>query len=376
MKSMIIKALIEWMERGWIPESATRAGIKRLCQKRLKSLQEAGAISAELSSGEIVNETVAEMVSKALTSPIAPVPEKANEQHYEVPASFYDLVLGPRRKYSCCFFESEESTLEEAEEASLKMSCDHAEIKDGMDILELGCGWGSLTLWMAVQYPNSNITAVSNSNSQRLSILEKAKALGVSGRIDVITCDMNDFEISMDFDRVVSIEMFEHMRNYDRLLNKISDWLKPDGKLFVHIFTHKDFAYEFETDGASNWMGRYFFTGGVMPSEDLLTHFNKDLQVVNTWTWNGEHYRKTCAAWRNLMEARKQEVMRVLGDTYGSINSNRWFQRWKMFFMAGEELFGFENGRQWQVNHYLFEQVNAKKKPTDRVDKKKTAQMV
>lgn len=375
MKSIVTKAVIEMMERGWIPESATRAGIKRLCQKRLESLQEAGSHSTELKSGKIVNETVAGMVSKALASPIAPVPEKANEQHYEVPAAFYDLVLGPRRKYSCCFFEIENSTLEEAEETSLRMSCEHAEIKDGMDILELGCGWGSLTLWMAVQYPNSNITAVSNSNSQRLSILERAERLGVSDRIEVITCDMNDFEISMKFDRVVSIEMFEHMRNYDRLLNKISNWLRPDGKLFVHIFTHKDFAYEFESDGASNWMGRYFFTGGIMPSEDLLSHFNKDLQVANTWTWSGEHYQKTCAAWRILMEDRKQEVMRVLSDTYGSKDANRWFQRWKMFFMAGEELFGFENGQQWQVNHYLFEQVNSNIDSRTEMQKK-TAQLV
>ena len=352
MKNLLIQSVIEMMERGWLPDSITRSLVGRLVGQRLASLNQRAADSG-------AEAMVQELVTASRNQPLAPVPEKANEQHYEVPAEFYDLVLGPRKKYSCCLFADETTTLAEAEVAALAATCERAEIEDGQDILELGCGWGSLTLWLAEKYPHSRITAVSNSHSQRQHIESKLEQLQASDRVEIITCDMNDFSIEKTFDRVVSLEMFEHMRNYELLFSRIDGWLRDDGKLFVHVFAHDQFAYEFQTEGASNWMGRYFFTGGIMPSADLFSHFDKHFEVTQQWRWNGVHYQRTCAAWRELMEIRKPDVLQLLGQVYGRKDANRWFNRWKMFFIAGEELFGFENGNQWCVMHYLFEKSRA-----------------
>ena len=350
MKDLIAKPVVALMERGWIPESVCRAMIRRLCSQRLVELRrEAG----EQGPAGVVQK----LVQDSMNQPLAPVPEKANEQHYEVPPEFYDLVLGPRKKYSCCFFEDSSSTLAEAEIASLEITCQRAEIENGMDILELGCGWGSLTIWLAEKYPSSHITAVSNSHGQRRYIEAELLRLGLSERVTVITTDMNEFETDQQFDRVVSLEMFEHMRNYQRLLANISRWLRKDGKLFVHVFAHRDFAYEFQTKGAANWMGQYFFTGGIMPSADLFSHYPENLRVQRKWQWSGTHYQRTCAAWRKEMLRNRGDVLEVLASTYGESMARTWLNRWTMFFWAGEELFGFEDGSQWCVMHYLFDQV-------------------
>ena len=266
--------------------------------------------------------------------PIAPLPEKANEQHYELPPEFFTAVLGPHRKYSSCFWRTETASLAEAEAAALDITCERADLSDGQDILELGCDWGSLSLWMAERFRNSRITAVSNSAPQRRFIEAEAAARGLTN-LRVITADMNEFASAANrFDRIVSVEMFEHMRNYERLLERIASWLRPSGKLFVHHFCHRQFAYPFETDGDANWMGRHFFTGGLMPSEHLLRHFNRHLTIVGQWRWDGTHYQRTSEAWLANLDARRRDVLPILEATYGRDSSRRWFHRWRMFFLA------------------------------------------
>ncbi|QDT19994.1 SAM-dependent methyltransferase [Gimesia chilikensis] len=342
---MLVNLAIECVERGWVPDSLVRRAIRRLCSKRLDSL-DGGSPAADAENRRA-------FVEAALKSPIALVPEKANEQHYEVPAAFYEQVLGARRKYSCCYWPEGVTTLDEAEVAALQESCLHAELEDGMQILELGCGWGSLTLWIAEHYPQSHITAVSNSHSQRAAIEQMARERGYADRVNVITADMNDFEPEQKFDRVVSVEMFEHMRNYARLLNRISDWLVDDGKLFVHIFCHRNYVYEFSDENADDWMARHFFTGGIMPADDWFSHFQEDMQVEQQWRWNGRHYQLTSEAWLENLDQRSAQVLPILAETYGTQQAHRWWMRWRLFFLAVAELFGYQSGEEWYVSHYL-----------------------
>jgi len=341
----MIKNLIDLAESGIMPDFFIRSGIRRMQKERILWSQ-----SKSISEVEAHHQGWIEKMKK---SSIAYVPEKANEQHYEVPPLFFENVLGKHLKYSSGYWPAGVSTLDDSEYEMLKISSERAELVDGQSILELGCGWGSLTLFMAEKYQKSSITAVSNSRDQRKFIEQQCKDRGLDN-VHVITADMNDFSIDSSFDRVVSIEMFEHMRNYELLLNKISGWLKPGGKLFIHIFTHKTLVYPFTEEGEGDWMGRNFFSGGIMPSHQLLLYFQNDLKIESTWRFSGTHYERTSLAWLNKMDSQKNEITEIFYKAYGKDQTPVWFQRWRIFFMACEVLFGYDNGREWGVSHYRF----------------------
>jgi cyclopropane-fatty-acyl-phospholipid synthase len=337
---------IHWVEQGLVPDSVIRHGIRRLCRTRLEEIAEADC--------EAEAEAEAAFMSAMSQGPVAPLPELANTQHYEVPAAFFDQVLGPERKYSCCHWPEGVDDLAGAEASALALTCARAELADGQDILELGCGWGSLTLWMARRFPGARITAVSNSASQRAHIEDRARHLGVTN-VRVITADMNDFAAEGRFDRVVSVEMFEHMRNWAALLARIHAWLRPGGKFFMHIFTHRARAYLFEARGDDDWMSRHFFSGGMMPAQHLPARFQEHLRLRRQWTWSGRHYEKTANAWLANMDARRDAILPILAETYGLEDAQLWWMRWRLFFMACAETFAYDGGDTWRVGHYLFE---------------------
>jgi cyclopropane-fatty-acyl-phospholipid synthase len=333
-------------ERGWLPDALVRMGIRRLCAQRLRD--EAGA------DMEFTSLRFQALLQQLRTSPVAIETAAANAQHYELPPRFFELCLGRRLKYSSCYWDDTTPDLDAAEERMLALYCVRAQLGDGQDILELGCGWGSLSLWMAEHYPNARITAVSNSRAQRELIQTQCLLRGI-GNLQVLTQDVNRLELPpAQFDRVVSIEMFEHMRNYEILLARIASWLRVGGRLFVHIFCHRALMYPFETAGEDNWMGRYFFTGGLMPAADTLLHFQRDLAIEDQWRLSGTHYAKTANAWLANQDAHRHEVLRLLSETYGESAGKLWHQRWRMFWMSCAELFGYARGSEWIVSHYRF----------------------
>ena len=337
---------IEWTEKGRIPDALVRAGIRRLLRQRLGEIGAGDAArAAELSEA---------FVAALRDAPLALLTHKANEQHYELPPSFFDAVLGAHRKYSSGWWPDGVNDLDEAEAAALEATCQRAELGDGQDVLELGCGWGSLTLWMAGRFPGSRIVGVSNSHAQRAFIEAEAVRRGLRN-VQVITCDINEFATDRHFDRVVSVEMFEHLRNWPEAFARVSRWLKVDGRFFMHVFVHRSTPYAFESRDASDWMSQHFFSGGMMPSDDLALRCQDDLRVLGQWRWDGTHYARTAEAWLANMERRRPAVSRALEQAYGSDEAALWWVRWRLFFLSCAEMFAYDNGQQWWVAHYLFD---------------------
>ena len=337
--------LLGLAERRLLPDPLLRAGIRRMCAQRLR---EEHALDPDAAARRH-----SALIAELRQSAVALHVDAANRQHYELPPGFFQACLGPRLKYSGCYYPTGNETLAQAEEAMLALYGERAGLVDGQDILELGCGWGSLTLWMARQYPQARITAVSNSTPQRAFIEARCREQGLAN-VRVITCDVNRLQLpGNSFDRCISIEMFEHMRNYATLLERVGGWLREEGKLFVHIFCHRTLLYPFETDGADNWMGRHFFTGGLMPAADTLLWFQDTLRIEDRWLVDGTHYQRTANHWLANQDAQDAEVLAILRQAYGDA-APLWFQRWRTFRMACAEFFGYDRGREWMVAHYRF----------------------
>jgi cyclopropane-fatty-acyl-phospholipid synthase len=335
------------IDRGLVPKPLLRHGVRLVLRERLA---EQRAIHADRDAA------LARFVEHMRASPIALLPGKANEQHYEVPAEFYALVLGARRKYSSAYYDGPNVGLDEAERAMLAISVERARLADRMDVLELGCGWGSLTLYMAERFPGSRIVGVSNSSSQRRHVEAQARARGLDN-VTIVTADMNEFAPEQRFDRVVSVEMFEHMRNWERLLARARTWLRDDGLLFQHVFAHREYVYAFEDRGPSDWLTRHFFEGGMMPCHDLLDHLQIPFAVEQRWLVEGTHYARTAEHWLDNLEARRAAVLAVFAATYGAGTAELWFQRWRLFFLACAEMFAYADGREWFVSHNLLRPV-------------------
>ncbi|MBM9499766.1 class I SAM-dependent methyltransferase [Leptospira sp. 201903071] len=340
-----MKWVYDLMERDIFPDWLIRIRIRQLLKQRLRN-ENKGSLEKN-------QEHLMEYVNVLKKSPIAIHTGSANEQHYEVPSEFFKLVMGKHMKYSSGYWETKNTSFDESERRMLEITCERAKIENGMSVLDLGCGWGSLSLFMAEKFPKSSITGVSNSKSQKKFIDGEAKKRGLKN-LTILTADMNEFKITKKFDRLVSVEMLEHMKNYEMLFEKFAGFLKPKGLFFVHIFTHHKFAYAFEVVDDTDWMSKYFFTGGQMPSHDLFLYFQKDFQIQNQWVVNGNHYSKTSEAWLEGMYRNKDRVMKVLSATYGSDQAVKWFVYWKVFFMACAELWKYRKGEEWIVSHYLF----------------------
>jgi cyclopropane-fatty-acyl-phospholipid synthase len=333
-----VSRIIGTAERVPLPDVVIRSGIQQLCSRT----------AARLANADV--ESDATFAKQMAVRAIAEHTDAANAQHYEVPAAFFARVLGPNRKYSSCFYKEPESTLQEAEEEALRQTVEHADLADGQAILELGCGWGSLSLWMARQFPLAAITAVSNSQSQRAYIEAEAKTRGLTN-LTVITQDMNAFDPGRTFDRIVSVEMFEHMMNWRELMTRVRSWLKPGGSFFMHIFTHRAGNYLFDRADTEDWIAQHFFTGGVMPSHHLIRQYADLFAVDKEWRWSGVHYQRTAQDWLANFDRHHDEIGEILRPVYGR-ETSLWMRRWRWFFLATAGLFGYADGSEWGVSHY------------------------
>lgn len=334
----MIATAVDIAQRIPLPDLLTRTAIRYLVDRTDRSLREGDS------------EAVTAEFARAMSDfSIAEHTEAANIQHYEVPAGFFSHVLGPHMKYSSCFY-APGDTLAEAERRALQLTVEHAGLSDGQHILELGCGWGSLSLFMAEQFPTARITAVSNSASQRAYIESQLHARGLHN-LQVITADINDFKPHGTFDRVVSVEMFEHVANWNALLSRVKTWLSNDGRLFLHVFSHEKAPYRFDHANRADFIAQHFFTGGIMPSHQLASQFPDAFTVEESWRWSGEHYERTARDWLKNYDANRAEIWKVLVQVYGA-EAPLWQRRWRLFFLATAGLFGYRGGVPWGVSHY------------------------
>jgi cyclopropane-fatty-acyl-phospholipid synthase len=335
----VLARLIDRAETGRLPDRLVRFGVRRMVAGRARRTAADGVAAHE------------RFVASLADAPITLHADEANVQHYEVPADFFRAVLGPRLKYSCCWYDDARATLQEAEEAMLARTVERAGIEDGMRVLDLGCGWGSLSLWLAERFPRCRITAVSNSELQREAILAGAAARGLEPpRVESV--DVGAWAPEGRFHRIVSVEMVEHLRSWPRLLGRVASWLEPDGRLFVHHFCHREFAYPYEIEGDGDWMARHFFTGGMMPSADLLSRCDRALEVVARWDVDGTHYARTSEAWLSNLDADRERVESALRPIHGP-ETARAVGRWRLFFLGCAELFAHDGGRTWGVTQQL-----------------------
>ncbi|MES2512836.1 MAG: class I SAM-dependent methyltransferase [Bacteroidota bacterium] len=337
------------LEKNKIPDFLIRIGIRKLLKQRLQD-ENKGRVEAQQSH-------LMKLIDELKASPIAINTVDANEQHYEVPTEFYQYCLGKHLKYSSGYWNEGVTDIDTSEKDMLELTCQRAELQNGQTVLELGCGWGSLSLFMSAKFPQSQFTVVSNSRTQKIYIDEEARKRNITN-LTVITANINDFKPEQIYDRVVSVEMFEHMRNYQKLMQLVGEALTPTGKLFVHIFTHKEYAYKFEVIDETDWMSKYFFTGGIMPSDDLLLYFNDHLGIEKHWHVSGTHYAKTSEAWLQNMDAHKTQIMPLFERTYGKDQATKWWVYWRLFYLACAELWAYNSGNEWIVSHYLFTKTN------------------
>jgi cyclopropane fatty-acyl-phospholipid synthase-like methyltransferase len=339
------------LAKGWIPDSILRLSVRKILAKKIKNQQ--------ISDVEKRQAEFLAFIEDLKSQPIAVQTKKANEQHYELPPEFFEKILGKNLKYSCCLWPEDHIKeelppyLDQAEEDMLELSSDRAELENGQNILELGCGWGSMTFYMAEKFPDSTITAISNSRFQIEYISNMAEKRSIKN-IEVEAADINNYSTEEKFDRIISIEMFEHMRNYQKLMQKIRKFLKKEGKLFIHIFTHHRYPFTYHDKSSSDWMARYFFSGGTMPSQDLLHYFNAGLNLEKQWAVSGCHYRKTLEAWLIKMDEKKEEIWPIFVETYGQDNAKKWWNYWRLFFISTAEFFAYNKGNEWFISHYLF----------------------